>query len=171
VEVSVVVTMLTDPFGRVEDDVLVMGGGEGVGGDGVGSSGLLLLLLIVVHEVPNKVSNCVVVTSTDTVMGTCTVATPPNCRRQMMHVRSWKTNIPGDVIITGVGVGIHVLVPVAGVAHIRVVVVIVVGGLVVMDAVEVTKRLSDVITFVLVKVGKVLHDTDIFAKDGHAFQG
>lgn len=70
------------------------------------------------------------------------------------------------------GRGIHVLVTPIGAVHgTSVVVVMKVGGLVVTDVVVVVEGLWVVNTFVLVKVGKVLQDTDILVDNWRAFRG
>lgn len=65
------------------------------------------------------------------------------------------------VVVTGIGVGIHVVVAPcrAGAEHPRVDVVMIVGGPVVVVVLVVVEKLWVVLSPVLVKVGKVVHDS------------
>lgn len=81
--VSVTVTMVTDPLGRVEDDCIVEGevggGGGSVGLLGGGGSGVPGPpgFPIVEHDVPKRVANSVRVNGTVTVTGFVIVVVAP----------------------------------------------------------------------------------------------
>jgi len=136
----------------VVESLVTTGGGvvekEDDDGGGVVTGGGLFVVMVV-HEVPNNVATVVLVMSTGSVIGTCTVCVAP-----------------GIVTVTGTVDGIQVPVTPDGKLEHGATVdeVVVVGGRVVTELVVDVVKVWVMTSLVVVKVGDELQDCDILRR-------